>query len=51
LSPDNVVAAGKVEMPLGAVNHIALTVTDLARSVAFYRPMLAFLGYRLAMTA
>jgi catechol 2,3-dioxygenase-like lactoylglutathione lyase family enzyme len=35
-------------MTLGAINHIALTVADLARSVAFYQPVLGFLGYRLA---
>lgn len=35
-------------MTLGAINHIALTVSDLARSAAFYRPLLDYLGYRLA---
>jgi predicted enzyme related to lactoylglutathione lyase len=51
LSADNAATAGEDEMTLGAINHIALTVADLARSMAFYQPMLAFLGYRLAMTA
>lgn len=35
-------------MTLGAINHIALTVSDLARSAAFYRRVLDYLGYRLA---
>jgi catechol 2,3-dioxygenase-like lactoylglutathione lyase family enzyme len=35
-------------MTLGTINHIALTVTDLARSVSFYERALGFLGYRLA---
>jgi hypothetical protein len=39
------------EMTLGAINHIALTVADLVRSLAFYRPVPGFLGYRLAMAA
>jgi len=30
----------------GAVNHIALTVTDLARAKAFYDLVLGHLGYR-----
>lgn len=32
-------------MGLGAVHHIALTVTDLNRSRTFYEPIFSFLGY------
>ncbi len=32
-------------MKLGAVNHIAICVSDLARSISFYQPVLQFLGY------
>ena len=32
-------------MPLGAMNHLALTVTDMERSIAFYDAVLGFLGY------
>lgn len=33
-------------MPLGAMNHLALTLSDLKRSEeGFYRPVLEFLGY------
>jgi len=34
-------------MPLGAVNHIGLSVTDLDRSERFYDPLMTFLGYSL----
>ena len=30
----------------GWIHHIDLTVSDLARSSAFYHPVLSFLGYR-----
>jgi catechol 2,3-dioxygenase-like lactoylglutathione lyase family enzyme len=33
-------------MTLGAVNHISLTVGDLAAAERFYDPLLRFLGYR-----
>ncbi|MCX7592848.1 MAG: VOC family protein [Fischerella sp.] len=32
-------------MKLGAINHVALTVSDLERSEAFYNTLLEFLGY------
>ncbi|MEL6384975.1 MAG: VOC family protein [Cyanobacteria bacterium J06626_18] len=32
-------------MKLGAINHIAICVSDLARSMSFYQPILRFLGY------
>lgn len=32
-------------MPLGAINHIGLSVTDLDRSERFYDPLMAFMGY------
>ena len=32
-------------MARGAMNHLALVVTDLAAATAFYDPILAFLGY------
>ncbi len=32
-------------MKLGTINHIALTVSDLERSEAFYNTLLEFLGY------
>lgn len=32
-------------MKLGAINHVALTVSDLERSEAFYNVLLGFLGY------
>ncbi|WP_250122115.1 VOC family protein [Chroococcidiopsis sp. CCMEE 29] len=32
-------------MKLGAINHIALTVSALERSEAFYNALLGFLGY------
>ena len=32
-------------MPLGALNHIGLSVTDLDRSERFYDPLMAFMGY------
>jgi catechol 2,3-dioxygenase-like lactoylglutathione lyase family enzyme len=35
-------------MGLGEINHISLTVVDLAQSTAFYERVLGFLGYRLA---
>ncbi|AUT01403.1 bleomycin resistance protein [Nostoc sp. CENA543] len=33
-------------MKLGAVNHIALTVSDMNRSEVFYNALLGFLGYQ-----
>ncbi|MBI3451633.1 MAG: VOC family protein [Rhodospirillales bacterium] len=33
-------------MTLGAMHHLELTVTDMARSVKFYDAVLDFLGYR-----
>jgi glyoxylase I family protein len=35
-------------MSLGAINHIALTVAEVERSVPFYDRVLPFLGYRLS---
>ena len=35
-------------MSLGAINHLALTVAELERSVPFYDGILSFLGYRLS---
>lgn len=35
-------------MKLGAINHVALTVSDLERSEAFYNTLLEFLGYEQA---
>lgn len=32
-------------MARGAMNHLALVVTDLAAATAFYDPILAFMGY------
>jgi len=32
---------------LGSINHLRLTVTDIARAEKFYDPLLQFLGYRL----
>ena len=32
---------------LGSMNHLRLTVTDIARAERFYTPLLGFLGYRL----
>lgn len=32
-------------MKLGAINHIALTVSDLKRSEKFYDALLGFMGY------
>lgn len=34
-------------MTLGAVNHVSLTVSDLARAETYYDPLLRFLGYRI----
>jgi glyoxylase I family protein len=35
-------------MTLGSMNHLGITVSDLAASTErFYRPLLVFLGYRL----
>ena len=33
-------------MSLGTLNHITITVTDLARSAPFYDAVLEFMGYR-----
>lgn len=33
-------------MVLGAINHIAVTVSNLDKSLRFYQPILRFLGYR-----
>ena len=30
----------------GSLNHVSLTVSDLAQAMAFFGPLLAFLGYR-----
>jgi catechol 2,3-dioxygenase-like lactoylglutathione lyase family enzyme len=35
-------------LKLGAINHVALTVSDLERSEAFYNTLLEFLGYEQA---
>ncbi len=35
-------------MKLGAINHIALTVSNLERSEAFYNALLGFMGYEQA---
>jgi catechol 2,3-dioxygenase-like lactoylglutathione lyase family enzyme len=35
-------------MKLGAINHIALTVSDLNQSEVFYNTLLGFLGYEQA---
>jgi catechol 2,3-dioxygenase-like lactoylglutathione lyase family enzyme len=35
-------------MALGTINHISLTVGDLATAERFYDPLLRFLGYRLS---
>ncbi|MDM9379997.1 VOC family protein [Chlorogloeopsis sp. ULAP01] len=35
-------------MKLGAINHIALTVSNLERSEAFYNLLLGFIGYEQA---
>src|SRR5438874_807994 len=32
-------------MSRGSINHLALTVTDLARSTPFYDRLLGFMGY------
>ena len=32
-------------MLLGSINHVSLTVSDLARAVEFFTPFLGFLGY------
>lgn len=32
-------------MKFGAVNHVAICVSDFSRSIGFYRPVLQFLGY------
>ena len=31
----------------GSINHVSLTVSDLARAVEFFTPFLRFLGYEL----
>lgn len=31
---------------LGAINHVAVTVSDLGKSKEFYTPILSFLGYK-----
>ncbi len=33
-------------MPLGAMNHLSLTVTDMKTSLDFYDAVLGFLGYQ-----
>lgn len=33
-------------MVLGAINHIAITVSKLEQALPFYQPVLTFLGYR-----
>ncbi len=33
-------------MSLGAINYVALTVTDLEKSKKFYAPVLQFFGYK-----
>jgi glyoxylase I family protein len=33
-------------MTLGSLNHLTLTVTDMARSAPFYYAVLGFMGYR-----
>ena len=33
-------------MVLGAINHVALTVSNLDKSLKFYQPILTFLGYK-----
>ena len=33
-------------MALDAINHVALTVTNLKKSKEFYAPILQFLGYK-----
>jgi hypothetical protein len=37
-----------MSLSLGAINHLALTVAELERSVPFYDRILSFLGYRLS---
>lgn len=32
-------------MMLGAINHVAITVSNLDKSLKFYQPILTFLGY------
>ena len=32
-------------MLLGSINHVSIAVTDLAAAMAFFRPLLEFLGY------
>ncbi|WP_178130401.1 VOC family protein [Reyranella sp. CPCC 100927] len=34
-------------VPTGTINHLRLTVSDIARAKAFYAPLMARLGYRL----
>ncbi len=38
------------QIRLGSLSHICLTVRDLGVSVAFYDPVMAFLGYRRSET-
>lgn len=33
-------------MALGAINHVAVTVSDLGKPKEFYTPILSFLGYK-----
>jgi|RhiMetdeSRZDD1v2_1073273.scaffolds.fasta_scaffold2360169_2 hypothetical protein len=32
-------------MLLGSINHVSIAVTDLPAAMAFFRPLLRFLGY------
>lgn len=51
LAKETAIAILKIEYPrgitviLGAINHIALTVSDLSASRNFYQPILSFLDY------
>jgi glyoxylase I family protein len=35
----------ELTMLLGSINHVSITVTDLAAAMRFFRPLLEFMGY------
>jgi len=44
---ERVPPAADVVSRIGSMNHIRLTVTDIAKARRFYDPLLGFMGYRL----